>query len=91
MDRSIKVAEGILSKEHDPELSRILTNACVAKGDWKKLPQQIENTWDNRVQLSAQELLQAAQLAQVTGQKQRSEQGLVDLGHPQNTSGKQRN
>lgn len=65
--RSIEVAEGMLSKEHDSELSRMLTNAYVAKGDWEKLPQQIENTWDNRAQLSAQELLQSAQLAQVTG------------------------
>lgn len=71
--RSIKVAEGMLSKEHDPELSRMLTNAYVAKGDWEKLPQQIENTWDHRVQLSAQELLQAAQLAQVTGHSREKE------------------
>jgi hypothetical protein len=71
--RSIKVAEGMLSKEHDPELSRMLTNAYVAKGDWEKLPQQIESTWDNRVHLSAQELLQAAQLAQVTGHRREKE------------------
>ncbi|MEL7282563.1 MAG: hypothetical protein AAGK79_19585, partial [Pseudomonadota bacterium] len=71
--RSIKVAEGLLSNEHDPELSRMLTNAYVAKGNWEKLPQQIENTWDNRVQLSAQELLQAAQMAQVTGHSREKE------------------
>lgn len=71
--RSIEVAEGMLSKEHDPELSRMLTNAYVAKGDWEKLPQQIEDSWDNRVQLSAQELLQAAQLAQITGHSREKE------------------
>ncbi|MEV8468002.1 hypothetical protein AB0T83_14595 [Fluviibacterium sp. DFM31] len=71
--RSIEIAEGMLSKEHDPELSRMLTNAYVAKGDWEKLPQQIEDSWDNRVQLSAQELLQAAQLAQITGHSREKE------------------
>lgn len=71
--RSIKVAEGMLSKEHDPELTRMLTNAYIAKGDWEKLPQQIESSWDKRDQLSAQELLQSAQLAQITGHSREKE------------------
>ena len=65
--RSIEVAEGMLSTEHDAELSRMLTNAYVAKGDWEKLPRHSEYSWDTRAQLSAQELLLSAQLAQIIG------------------------
>ena len=65
--RSIEVAEGMLSNDDDPELTGLLTKAYITKGDWEKLPQQIESSWDKCDQLSAQELLQAANLAQITG------------------------
>ena len=71
--RCIEVAENVLLREHDPELAEILTNAYIAKGDWEKLPQQIENVWDKRKKLSAQELLQSAHLAQITGHAREKE------------------
>lgn len=73
LTRCVEVAEGALSREYDLELTRILTNAYIAKGDWEKLPKQIEESWDRRAETSAQELLQAAHLAQVTGHSRERE------------------
>lgn len=67
LTRCIKAAEHALPLQEDRELRRIYVDALIASGDWDKLPQEIERDWDNRAGLSAREILQTAQMAQITG------------------------